>query len=199
MPGQGALNELSDLTAPAGHRDDMRLMQRIAKGDLRAFERFYRDFQPRLTRFLTLMLRRPHLVEEVLNDTMMVVWNKADSYTGKSRVSTWIFTIAYRKGAKALRNLDEPVEDFSLENRPGTEAAADVAMDRRQMNDRLLKGLASLSPDHRSVVDLTYFQEFDYREIAQIMECPVDTVKTRMFHARRRLKDVLGGELTDWL
>ena len=56
-----------------------------------------------------------------------------------------------------------------------------------------------LSADHRAVVDLTYFHEMGYREIAAIMDCPVDTVKTRMFHARRHLKQALTGDSSDWL
>ena len=57
----------------------------------------------------------------------------------------------------------------------------------------------SLSADHRAVVDLTYFHGMGYREIAEIMHCPVDTVKTRMFHARRRLKEAMPASMTDWL
>jgi RNA polymerase sigma-70 factor (ECF subfamily) len=180
-------------------RDDLRLMSRIAGGDLRAFERFYKEFHPRLSRFLHVTLRRPQLVEEVLNDTMMVVWTRAGTYTGGSRLSTWIFTIAYRKAARALKGLDEPVDDAGVERTVSEEPDAETAMGRRESVSLLLGALDGLSAEHRSVVDLTYFQEFGYREIAQIMECPVDTVKTRMFHARRRLKDILGGGLADWL
>jgi RNA polymerase sigma-70 factor (ECF subfamily) len=56
-----------------------------------------------------------------------------------------------------------------------------------------------LSADHRAVLDLTYFHDVGYREIAEIMDCPVGTVKTRMYHARRHLKDMLAGRLADWL
>jgi RNA polymerase sigma-70 factor (ECF subfamily) len=72
-------------------------------------------------------------------------------------------------------------------------------LDDDQTRAVLLKAIAGLSPDHRAVVDLTYFHEIGYREIAEIMDCPVDTVKTRMFHARRHLKGMLGGALADWL
>ena len=67
------------------------------------------------------------------------------------------------------------------------------------MQQVLLGAIGQLSPDHRAVVDLTYFHGAGYREIAEIMDCPVDTVKTRMFHARRHLKRMLAGELADWL
>ena len=67
------------------------------------------------------------------------------------------------------------------------------------MQQALRGAIDQLSADHRTVVDLTYFHEIGYREIAELMDCPVDTVKTRMFHARRHLKSKLPGELADWL
>ena len=134
-----------------------------------------------------------------IDDTMLVVWNRAGSYNGASKVSTWIFAIAYRKALTALRRRDEPVEDTHAESRPSFEADPEEALERRQGRDALLKAMAGLSANHRAVVDLTYFQELGYREIAEIMACPPDTVKTRMFHARRHLKRELAGRLTDWL
>jgi RNA polymerase sigma-70 factor (ECF subfamily) len=186
-------------TAQAGARGEAELIDRIARGELRAFEDLYRIYHPRLTRFLANMLRRPQLAEEVLNDTMMVVWSRADSFNGASKVSTWIFAIAYRKALKALRRLDEPVEDSHAETRASLEAGPEQQLGERQTQQALLGAMGELSADHRAVVDLTYFHEIGYREIAEIMECPVDTVKTRMFHARRHLKKKLAGQLTDWL
>jgi RNA polymerase sigma-70 factor (ECF subfamily) len=179
--------------------EEARLLDGVAAGDLRAFEDLYRRYHPRLTRFLSHMIHRPQLVEEALNDTMMVVWNKAGAFDGTSKPSTWIFSIAYRKGLKALKGRDEPVEDREAETRSSPEAGPEQELSRRQVQRRLLEAMAELSPDHRMVVDLTYFHEMGYREIAEIMDCPVDTVKTRMFHARRRLKDKLAGGLADWL
>jgi RNA polymerase sigma-70 factor (ECF subfamily) len=174
-------------------------MERIRARDLRAFEALYRRYHPRLTRFLTNLIHRPQLVEEVLNDTMMVVWNKPDSYNGASRLSTWIFAIGYRKALKALSRYDDPVEDAQAERRPSGEPGPDHQLGRRQAQAALFDAMRELSPDHRAVVDLTYFHEIGYREIAEIMECPVDTVKTRMYYARRHLKRVLPGALADWL
>jgi RNA polymerase sigma-70 factor (ECF subfamily) len=73
----------------------------------------------------------------------------------------------------------------------------ELGFDRRRA--MLMNAIAALSPEHRAVVDFTYFQEMGYREIASIMGCPVDTVKTRMFHARRHLKRRLAGDLPDWI
>jgi RNA polymerase sigma factor (sigma-70 family) len=178
---------------------DVALINRIAANDLRAFEALYRTYHPRLTRFLMQMLRRPPLVEEVLNDTMLVVWRQPERYNGKSKVSTWIFAIAYRKALKALRRHDEPVEDKDADLRASLEEGPEQQLGRRQMQSELSRAIGELSVDHRAVVDLTYFHEAGYREIAELMDCPVDTVKTRMFHARRRLKLKLPGTLADWL
>ena len=179
--------------------DDERLITRICSGDKRAFEQLYRAYYPRLTRFLNNILRRAPLVEEVLNDTMMVVWTHPDRYNGKSKLSTWIFAIAYRKALKALRRYDEPVEDKLAETRPSPELGPEQQLGNREVHKVLLGAIGELSTDHRAVVDLTYFHEVGYREISEIMDCPVDTVKTRMFHARRHLKNRLSGQLADWL
>jgi RNA polymerase sigma-70 factor (ECF subfamily) len=179
--------------------EDLRLFARVRARDRDAFEALYRLYHPRLARFLLNLLHRPQLVEEVLNDTLFVVWERSDTFRGASKLSTWIFAIAYRKAMKALRRLDEPVEDRDADLRPSEEAAPDAPVNRQRAQAALLSALARLSADHRAVVDLTYFHEMGYREIAEIMDCPVDTVKTRMFHARRHLRRIMDGELADWL
>jgi RNA polymerase sigma-70 factor (ECF subfamily) len=188
---------------PRASRDsrehDDRLIARIRDRDMAAFEELYRGYHTRLTRFLLRLIHRPTMVEEVLNDTLMVVWDRAESFNGTSRLSTWIFAIAYRKAMKALRGQDEPIEDKRAEERASLDATPEeeLGFDRRRA--LLMDAIAELSPDHRAVVDFTYFQEMGYREIASIMGCPVDTVKTRMFHARRHLKRRLAGDLPDWI
>jgi RNA polymerase sigma-70 factor (ECF subfamily) len=165
------------------------LVQEVAQGRLGAFERLYRCYHPRLTRFLERVTHRPALVEELLDDTMLVVWRRAGSYHGGSKVSTWIFAIAYRKALKALgrheplkTELAEPVCDA-----PGPEQCAGA----QELQARLLQALRSLTPEHRAVLELTYFQGLSCAEIAQVLDCPVATVKTRMFYARRRLRALL--------
>lgn len=186
-------------TGSGASRDEAALIARIAEGDLRAFEELYRLYDRRLSRFIMNMVRRAHLVEEVLNDTMMVIWRRASDYDGQSKVSTWIFAIAYRRALSAIRNFKEPIEDRDADDRPSPDAGPDIDLARRQIHGLLVTAMARLSADHRAVVDLTYFHELDYREIAEIMGCPVDTVKTRMYHARRHLRRMLDGQLSDWL
>ena len=179
--------------------EEMALLDRVRRKDLRAFERLYRIYQPRLARFLFNLVQRPQLVEEVLNDTMMVVWDTADSFRGTSKLSTWIFSIAYRKAIKARLRWPDPVEDQTFDTRVSNDPGPDEELDHQRLHEALMKAMDQLSSDHRAVVDLTYFHGMGYREIADIMNCPVDTVKTRMFHARRRLKAAMPGSLFDWL
>lgn len=185
--------------ASAAEPVDASLVGRIAARDLRAFEALYRAYHSRLTRFLDRLTRRGALVEEVLNDTMLVVWNRADSYNGRSKVSTWIFAIAYRKALKSLKRLDEAVEDEQPDQRVSSDAGPEQQLGQQQLRSALARALDQLTPEHRAVIELTYFHGIGYREIAQIVDCPVDTVKTRMFHARRRLRALLTGEAGDWL
>lgn len=185
------LDPLSSPQAAPHVPDEAELVRRVAEKDRRAFDVLYRTYYRRLTRFLEQLTRRPHLTEEALNDTMLVVWKKAHTFDGSSRVSTWIFGIAYRKALKAVKRSRDPYDaDAGGETRSGTEGPETEAI-RSESRAQVGRALASLSVEHRAVVELTYYHGYAYREIAGIVGCPVDTVKTRMFHARRKLKSLL--------
>ncbi|HEY7806289.1 MAG TPA: sigma-70 family RNA polymerase sigma factor [Croceibacterium sp.] len=188
--------------APASrgsNAEELLLLERIRAGDDGAFQRLYRLYHPRLTNFLLKMVRRPQLVEEVLNDTLMVVWQRPDSFHGGSKLSTWIFAIAYRKALKGLKKFDDPLEDDEVAERVSEEESPEDNSATFRRRDMLAEVMQELSPTHRAVVDLTYYHELDYNEIARILDCPVGTVKTRMFHARRQLRRLLEGGLEDWV
>ena len=195
----GTVNRPRIEAARSGGLDELALLERVKSHDVDAFERLYRIYQPRLVRFLINLIQRPQLVEEVLDDTMMVVWQTAGAFRGTSKLSTWIFAIAYRKAIKARVRWPDPVEDQELHVRVSEEPLPGEQLHQDRLHDALVNAMAQLSADQRAVVDLTYFHGLGYREIAEIVDCPVDTVKTRMFHARRRLKTALSGTLADWL
>jgi len=173
------------------------LLRRIAAKDRRAFEALYHAYYRRLFAYLFKTIRRPELAEEVLDDVMLAVWTGAAGFNGRSRPSTWIFGIAYHKALKALArqgrhhaeieesDVEEPMTDES----PGPEGL----LARREMADLLERALRALPLEQRTVVELTYYHGFAYQEIAEVMGCPVNTVKTRLFHARRRLRELLHG------
>ena len=171
--------------------DETALMGRVARGDVVAFETLFRHYAPKLARFLARTTRRPHLIDEILNDTMMIVWRKAGTFNRRSRVSTWIVGIALRRRLKALERSDDAVAFDPDEIATPPELGPEDQLLRREGGTRLRNALRSLSHEHRTVIELTYFEGRSYREIAAITGCPVDTVKTRMFYARRRLKALL--------
>jgi len=191
----------ASLPAAQDDAEDRRLVTRICSHELAAFETLYRRYHPRVSRFLHRMLRPGHLVEEVLNDTLFVVWNQAERFNGQSKVSTWIFAIAYRKALKAIAAHDEPMAPPPDDEQPMIDDSEhpESRMSHAQLRAAIDVALRGLSADQRAAVELTYFHGFSYPEIAQIVECPTDTVKTRMFHARRRLKAAFAGQLDDWL
>ena len=171
------------------------LLRRIAAKDRRAFEALYHAYYRRLFAYLFKTIRRPDLSEEVLDDVMLAVWTGAAGFDGRSRPSTWIFGIAYHKALKALarqeRHRTESEEPDAEE--PMTGEGPEGLLARREMADLLERALRALPLEQRTVVELTYYHGFSYQEIAEIMGCPVNTVKTRMFHARRRLRELLPG------
>lgn len=179
--------------------EELLLLEKIRAGDGAAFEKLYRLYHARLTHFLLKLVRRPQLVEEVLNDTMMVVWQRPDSFHGGSKLSTWVFAIAYRKALKGLKRFDDPRDEDEAPERVSDEESPEDSSASVRRRSLLSRAMQDLSPAHRAVVDLTYYHELDYTEIATILGCPVGTVKTRMFHARRQLRHLLEGGLEDWV
>jgi RNA polymerase sigma factor (sigma-70 family) len=176
---------------------DVLLLERVAGKDRVAFQELYQRYYHRLFGFIFKLTRRPEVVEEALNDTLLAVWKGAGSFDGRSRVSTWILGIAHRQALKALsrtkraeRDNDVDADAFHHGEEP---EGPESLLARRELASVLGRALAQLPPEQRAVVELTYYQGCSYPEIAAIVGCPVNTVKTRMFHARRRLRGLLAG------
>jgi len=170
-------------------------VQAVARGDRSAFEALYRRQHPRLARFLRRFTTRADLIDDVVNDTMWVVWRRAVEFRGDSRVSTWITGIAYRCMLKALRGT-APAEEVgeSLLDEHELEQASFAQHDGeagRELRDWLARGLRTLPDDQRITLELAYFLGHSCEEIAVVMGCAVGTVKARMFHARVRLRSVM--------
>ncbi len=178
--------------------DDRRLMARVAAKDQRAFTLLYQRYAPRLGRFLSKSLRSHTLVNETLNDTMLVLWRKASQFDpDRARFSTWLFGIAHHAGLQALaRSAKESGTPLPIgEEREHAEPESTDDPARTvlgwELGRELMAALRQLSPEHRTVIELTFVEGFSYPQIASIVGCPENTVKTRMFHARRRLAQLL--------
>ena len=174
---------------------DAGLLGQVAAGDRHAFERLYRAYFARLTRFLGRLTRSSQVIEEIVNDVMLVVWQKAGSYDGSSKVSTWIFAIAYRRACKVLHRHDEPVE-HDPDGTPCEESwQPERQLEQLRLAHALGDALESLPLAQRAAFQLTFYHDMSCAEIAEIMDCPVNTVKTRLFHARKRLASLIEGQL----
>ncbi len=174
------------------------LLAKIAGGDELAFEEFYRLFEQRLYRFIKTKLNDSFEAADILNETFLEVWRRAASFEGRSKVSTWVFGIAYYKTVDRMRKRNPiPMQH---------EAFADIADESDDVLTCLLDAeagehvrfcLNNLKQDHRAVMHLAFYEDMKYREIANIVDCPENTVKTRMFHAKQVMKKCLLSRMED--
>jgi RNA polymerase sigma-70 factor (ECF subfamily) len=163
------------------------LLASVARGDRRAFEQLYRCYYRRLTRYLARRLPSSHSADEIIDDTFLIVWRRAGEFRHESKVSTWIFGIAYRVALKSLRrhkrwftaSADEAAEPFFNPH------------EELEKRDWLDQGLGRLSDQQRLCLVLSYELGHSVEQIAVLTECPAGTVKARMYHARGRLRHLL--------
>lgn len=182
----------SESRPSAAHDRQLRLLRSTAAGDRAAFEELYREVHPRVVRFLYRMTRNAELADELFNEVMFVVWRKAGDFRGGSKPSTWILGIAHRKALKALSRRRRSRQRTVLgETELETMRDPRERPDRRELRDWLDRALETLPAPQRVVLELAYHLGYSCREIAEIVDCPVNTVKTRMFHARRKLRELL--------
>lgn len=172
----------------SSREDDFDLLAAVAVGNRRALEQLYHSYHRRLARFLSRFTSRYENVEEIINDTFMVVWQSAKDFRSASQVSTWIFGIAYRTALKSLRRQKNHAAALSLDESP--EQIVDPGADT-EAQDWVTRGLNCLTVDHRLTLELAYQMGHSLEEIAAITDTPVGTVKARMFHARRKLREYL--------
>ena len=169
-------------------------ISQIARGDRAAFERLYRAYVRPLFRYFLHFVREVGPAEELTNDVLVEVWKGAARFKGRSKPAVWIFGIAYHKAMDALRRKRPPV----VELHPVAESTvADVRQTpeatalRESMRREVAAALDTLSAEHRAVMILTFSHGYGYNDIAHIVGCPVNTVKTRMFYAKKQLRETL--------
>jgi RNA polymerase sigma-70 factor, ECF subfamily len=169
-------------------RQDEDLLRDVARGDRRALDALYLGYHRRLARFLARIAPQYETIEEVINDTFLVVWQRAREFRGASRVSTWIIGIAYRIALKSLRRNDGLVRAQRYDSLP--EPWVEPMIDA-ELRDWVVRGLSHLPIEQRLALELAYNMGHSIEEIAEITDSPVGTVKARMFHAREKLRQYL--------
>lgn len=169
--------------------DDLQLLMAVTKGDERAFKAIHQRHFVKLTSFAHRVTGDRAAAEEVANDTFLVIWRSSGSFQKRSKVSTWMFGIAYRIARKkrqklARRHLDVDIDACGIsDNR-------DLAARTIEKRD-VLRALNRLKPELRAVIELSYFQGYRHAEIAEMLGCPVGTVKTRSLRAKQQLRHLL--------
>jgi RNA polymerase sigma-70 factor, ECF subfamily len=178
---------------PSHEPSDESLIQLIAGRDKRAMQALFERHNVRVYRFVLRLAGNASLAEDIVSEVFLDVWRQAGAFEGKSRVSTWLLAIARYKAYDAHRRhaattpLDDDMAAAIIDPADNPEVAAN-----RENRDALIRTcLAQLSPAHREIIDLVYYHERSVKEIAQIAGIPEGTVKTRMFHARRRTAELL--------
>jgi len=166
--------------------EELRLLRLVADRDRDALTALYRVYHPRLFRFLYRLTHSYTAADELVNDIMLAVWKSASSFRGESRVSTWIFGIAYRQAMRRLRRRRLRIRRDKDPDAFGATGNRDV-----EAEDLVRQGLESLPPAQQFAMLLVFYQGLSYAEVAEVTGCPVNTVKTRMYHARRKLRDFL--------
>lgn len=170
---------------------DEDLIRQIATGDAVAVEALYGRHRVKLYRFLLRITNSETAAEDIVSDVFFDVWQQAGRFEGRSTASTWLFAIAKFKALSVRR------ERQHLELGPGETMIEDPSDDPESLMEKADKGkiiqrcLKLLSSSHREVIDLVYYHEKSIKEVGEILGIPENTVKTRMFHARKRLSELL--------
>jgi RNA polymerase sigma-70 factor, ECF subfamily len=183
----------------ASDTSDEALIQSIAAGDAQAMKILYARHNVRVFRFVLRFVGDTSTAEDVVSEVFFEAWRQAGKFQTRSSVSTWLLAIARNKALSALRSR-RPTEDLDGDAAGAIEdphADPEMTMQDRQTSELLLGCLQRLSPAHREVVDLVYYHGRSVDEVAAIVGVAPNTVKTRMFYARKRIAELLAAQRID--
>ncbi|HEY4407911.1 MAG TPA: sigma-70 family RNA polymerase sigma factor [Xanthobacteraceae bacterium] len=184
--------------APMPAASDEGLIARIAAGDKLAMRALFARHHLRVYRFVLRFVRDPQLAEDLIGEVFLDVWRHAAKFEACSRAATWLLAIARFKAISSLRRRrDAQLDDATAATIEDPRDDPEVTI-RKQQQGRILRDcLARISPDHREIVHLVYYQGMAIGEVAEIVGIPEGTVKTRMLHARRQLSALLSAAGVD--
>lgn len=185
------------------NEDDVRLFVRIKEGDQAAFAELYDRYSPLLYALVLRIVRETTEAEDVLQEVFLSIWNKASSFDeAKGSVYTWIVTIARRKAIDRLRskelvNRGERLDSDAIAVIPDAAYATNPlnATIGNEYEALMQTALATLSPEQRTVIEMSYYDGYTQEQIAQRLQVPLGTVKTRMRQGLIKLREYLHDRL----
>src|SRR5271170_2654804 len=185
------LHESQDLSANPATSDEV-LIGRIANGDRLAMQVLFARHHVRVFRFVLRLVRVEATAEDLISEVFLDVWRQAGKFEGRSAVSTWLLAITRFKALSALRRRkDAELDDEAAGAIEDTSDDPEVAVQKKDTSDALRRCLGGLSAEHREIIDLVYYHEKSVEEVAGIIGIPENTVKTRLFYARKKLAELL--------
>jgi RNA polymerase sigma-70 factor, ECF subfamily len=171
---------------------DCELIRRIAAGEETALRALIAAHQTRVSRFVTRLVGNAAVAEEVTNEVFLEVWRNAGKFEGASAPGTWILSIAHHRSVSRLRKRHEESWDEDAAGAlPDGGDDPEVAVQKADKGAILRLCLNGLSAEHKAVIDLVYYHELSVSEVSEVLCIPENTVKTRMFYARKRLSELL--------
>ncbi|MCH9807158.1 MAG: sigma-70 family RNA polymerase sigma factor [Alphaproteobacteria bacterium] len=180
------------MNSRARKSDDRQLVKRIANGEKIALQLLFSRHHTRVFRFVDRQVRDASMAEEVTNDVFLDVWRQAGRFEDRSSVTTWLMAMARNKALSALRKRRDGQLDEDYARRIPDEADdSEVRLQKTDKADALATVIARLSLEHRTVIDLVYYQEMSISQVAEVLAIPANTVKTRVFHARKKLAGMM--------
>lgn len=171
------------------HGSEAALVAAVQAGSSEAYEELYQRYADRIYRYILARLRDTELAKDVLQETFLVLWHKNASYSGKSSIATWLFGIATNKMRESARSAARVGE---LRPEADETVAADEGPEQAGIRLDVLSAIRKLPPDQQEVIILTFYADLRHTDIAEIQGVPVGTVKSRMFQAKKALKENLG-------
>jgi RNA polymerase sigma-70 factor, ECF subfamily len=172
----------------------LKLLAQVAKGDQPAFRQLYEAASRTIYAFALRRSEDAALAEEIVVDTMVEVWKHPERFRGDAKFSTWLLSIARNKMIDRFRAsapLAEDIEDYAETLSAGDESDAATQLAHVQDREGVERCMEKLSDDHRQALVLTYYEGMSVSEVAQVQAVAENTVKTRLFHARQKIKNCL--------
>jgi RNA polymerase sigma-70 factor (ECF subfamily) len=180
---------------------DALLVQRAAAGDHRAYELLVIKYQRRIERLIGRMVRDVDLVPDIAQETFVRAWRALHQFRGDAQFYTWLYRIAVNTAKKALMDLkrdpivteaalqssDEDDETYRRENELTSESTPETELAAREIAEAVNSAMEALPEDLRQAVTLREIEGLSYEEIAEVMSCPIGTVRSRIFRAREAI------------
>lgn len=181
----------------ANHDHDLDLINQITSGNQEALSQLYSLYGQRLYAYALRLTGIPAVAEDIIQDTLVIVWQDAHRFRGEGKVLAWLLGIVHHTAMKALRQSTRIVSNDLETNLVNPEPSPEDQFQIEEKKQWLHEGLETLSPEHRAVLELVFYQGLSLKETAMVCRCPVGTIKSRLSYARKQLRGVLSRKESD--